>query len=184
MSTRRSATWQDSPHYGQRGPNGRRRCLECGEELSEKRKRFTFCSPKCRTEREIRSFPSAARLHVYQRDHGVCVRCGLDCEALDNAIREFGFTYESSGGPRGYAWMHGTQSMVAVRWLESQGFTRSGWVWKSTWQAHHKHAVVQGGGGCDLDGYITLCWRCHRGETRKLHSRIADARRGRAERSR
>jgi hypothetical protein len=29
------------------------------------------------------------------------------------------------------------------------------------WEAHHKVAVADGGGLCGLDGYETLCVRCH-----------------------
>ena len=82
VNTQRGATWNDSPHYGKRGPNGRRLCLECGEELSEKRKRFTFCGDECRNRHEIKCHPTAARWHVKARDHGICARCGLDCAAL------------------------------------------------------------------------------------------------------
>jgi hypothetical protein len=45
------------------------------------------------------------------------------------------------------------------------------------WEAHHKVAVVQGGGLCGLEGYETLCFRCHNEETRKLRKALADARR-------
>lgn len=181
MSTRRAASWNDSPHFGKRGPNGRRLCLHCGEELSEKRKRFTFCGTECRLAREIICHPTAARWQVKERDHGVCARCGLDCDALDDAIADFGITYESNGRSRtGHVWpMHGRQSQLAVEWLTSQGFVQVGYGWKSTWEAHHKTAVVLGGGGVGIDGYETLCKWCHQRETRELHGNLADERRGR-----
>ena len=177
MSTRRGATWLDSLHYGQRGPNGRRLCLECGEELSEKRKRFTFCGDECRAAHEIKCHPSSARWQVKARDHGVCARCGFDCEALDEAVKGFGYTYEARNWP--HRTLYGRQSDLAIEWLQEQGFVLTGYAWKSTWQAHHKHAVIEGGGQCGLDNYETLCWRCHAAETRELHGRLADQRRGR-----
>lgn len=33
------------------------------------------------------------------------------------------------------------------------------------WQADHIIAVVNGGGGCGLDGYQTLCVPCHKKKT-------------------
>lgn len=177
MSTRRSATWEDSPHYGKRGPDGRRLCLECGEELSEKRKRFTFCGDDCRRAREVKCHPSAARRFVYERDRGMCARCSLDCGALDEELRRWGYTYVASC-QTGY--LYGQRSPLAIDWLREYGLpiTIYGEV-RSTWQAHHKHAVIEGGGVCTLDGYETLCWRCHASETKALHSRLSDKRRGR-----
>jgi hypothetical protein len=34
-------------------------------------------------------------------------------------------------------------------------------IGRSFWEAHHKHAVKDGGGGCGLDNYETLCYGCH-----------------------
>jgi len=176
--TQRAATWLDSPHYGQRGPHNRRLCLECGEELSETRKRFTFCGDACRAAREVKCHPGSARWQVFARDHGICARCGFDCAALDEALKEFGFTYPHYDD----GWMkeRGYQSELAKEWLREQGFRESFWgKWKSTWETHHRTAVVEGGGGCELDGLETLCYRCHRAETADLARRRADARRGR-----
>jgi hypothetical protein len=39
------------------------------------------------------------------------------------------------------------------------------------WQAHHVHAVSEGGINSDLDGYATLCLLCHRGESQQLRAR-------------
>ncbi|HUW14746.1 MAG TPA: HNH endonuclease signature motif containing protein [Anaerolineae bacterium] len=43
----------------------------------------------------------------------------------------------------------------------------------SSWHADHIVPVVDGGGACGLDNLRTLCWRCHRSETRKLRRRLA-----------
>ena len=32
-----------------------------------------------------------------------------------------------------------------------------------SWEADHIVAVLEGGGGCGLDGFQTLCWECHKG---------------------
>ncbi len=170
----RASTWTESPHHGKRGANGRRLCLECGKELSEKRKRFTFCSDECRRHREVKCHPARARAYVKARDHGICARCGLDCEALDDAVKDFGLSYGANWWrPNGLS-----QTELAIRWLVDQGFVQSRIAysgWMSTWQAHHKTAVVEGGGQCDLDGYETLCWRCHAEETKELAARMVAA---------
>lgn len=183
MSYRRAGKWNDSPFYGQRGLNGRRLCLECGEELSEKRKRFTFCGDRCRELHEIKCHPSGARWAAKARDHGVCVRCGLDCQSLDEAITEFGYTYESRGRPyNDRTWpLYGRQSDLAIEWLKSQGFVRAGYAWKSAWEAHHKRAVVEGGGESTLDNYETLCVWCHQKETAELRRRVRRRRRAQPE---
>lgn len=36
---------------------------------------------------------------------------------------------------------------------------------QSYWEADHIVAVVNGGGGCGLEGYQTLCVGCHRAKT-------------------
>jgi hypothetical protein len=45
----------------------------------------------------------------------------------------------------------------------------------SLWQADHIRPVVEGGGGCGLDNYRTLCLRCHKRATAALATRRADA---------
>lgn len=43
-------------------------------------------------------------------------------------------------------------------------------------EAHHKHAVVEGGGISNLTNYESLCLECHKEETRALAGRRAQAR--------
>lgn len=45
------------------------------------------------------------------------------------------------------------------------------------WQADHIVPVVEGGGACGLENLRTLCEACHKGETKKLARRRAEARR-------
>lgn len=42
-----------------------------------------------------------------------------------------------------------------------------------TWEADHIVPVSEGGGGCGIDGYRTLCIECHHGETALLAGRHA-----------
>lgn len=45
------------------------------------------------------------------------------------------------------------------------------------WEGHHVVPVAEGGGGCGLEGYETLCVDCHRAETQTLATRLAQKRR-------
>lgn len=44
------------------------------------------------------------------------------------------------------------------------------------WQADHIVPVAEGGGGCGLDGYRTLCTKCHQLETNALRRRLKERR--------
>ena len=46
------------------------------------------------------------------------------------------------------------------------------------WEADHVVAVSEGGGGCDLSGYQTMCLECHKGKTKRMRGRQARERRG------
>jgi hypothetical protein len=48
---------------------------------------------------------------------------------------------------------------------------------RSLWDADHIVPVIEGGGGCGIDNYRTLCVSCHRGETSDLATRRAERRR-------
>ena len=42
------------------------------------------------------------------------------------------------------------------------------------WEADHILEVVNGGGGCGLDNFQTLCTECHKEKTRKLNKELRD----------
>lgn len=56
-----------------------------------------------------------------------------------------------------------------------------GWpvhIQTSWWEADHIVPVVEGGGQPKtLDAYRTLCWGCHRAETKALRSRLTERKR-------
>lgn len=45
-----------------------------------------------------------------------------------------------------------------------------------TWEAHHIVSVADGGGGCGLEGYATLCRQCHKRANTELATRRASQR--------
>ena len=68
------------------GTNGRLACLECGGDITAKR-RYTFCGPKCAEDFRIKTSASAVRFAVFKRDNGVCAKCGTDVFAVTGRER-------------------------------------------------------------------------------------------------
>jgi 5-methylcytosine-specific restriction protein A len=163
-----------------KGPNGLNMCFYgCGKEVV--RPRRNWCSDECVHEGKIRSDPGYARDQVFKRDHGVCCRCSIDTvqmrlqilrdtnstshlEPLDpNHIN----TYQENCDRRDRAKVRAD--------LKLAEYVVAGWpadMSRSFWEAHHKQAVVEGGGCCGLDNLETLCCVCHKKETKALRARL------------
>ena len=75
MSTRRAHRAYSTKQST--GTNGRAACLNCGGDITEKT-RSTFCRKECADAFYIRSRPDHARLRVFERDKGICAKCGRD----------------------------------------------------------------------------------------------------------
>lgn len=142
-------------HRGKRGPNGRRLCMWCGQEVPKRRR--TFCSPECVHEWRLRSDPSYLRFKVWERDRGVCARCGLDTEALERELSDLlsscwkARTEEEWEAARERFW----------RRVEELGVVTSALRVPHLWEVDHIVPVAEGGDS-NLENVRTLCWRCHR----------------------
>ncbi|MCA1612054.1 MAG: HNH endonuclease [Thermoanaerobaculia bacterium] len=120
----------------------------------------------------MRTSPSAARERVFERDRGVCARCGLDTEDLKGrlaAMRRRNPVPDALEEARRLS--SGFERAVLLR-------ARRPWIAirRALWEADHVVPVVEGGGGCGLDNLRTLCIPCHHAETRGLARRRAAAR--------
>jgi 5-methylcytosine-specific restriction enzyme A len=115
------------------------------------RGRFTFCSHYCVHEWKLRTQPAYLREQVFERDGGICARCGVDTIAASRQLRY-------SRGAR--------RAALLAHW----GLKRR--TRKSLWDADHILPVSEGGGECDLDNIRTLCLRCHRQATMDLRARM------------
>ena len=74
MSTQRSHRAYSTAQV--QGTNGRKACLQCEGDIALGSRRSVFCSPECSEEFYIRSRPGHARLRVFERDKGICSKCG------------------------------------------------------------------------------------------------------------
>ncbi len=166
MSTKRIAPRPPQP----RGPNGERLCRYCHQPVPKGR--LTMCSKECAHEWMLRRDPGYVREQVYKRDRGVCAICGVDTREVARAIEELRRTACSSDPHSMYradsAWH---------KWYDELGIAGR----SSLWDADHIIPVVEGGGGCGLENYRTLCCWCHRRETAELARRRARPGQGKLE---
>lgn len=141
-----------------RGPGGRRLCRWCGQEVPPGR--LTFCGPNCIDEHKVRTDPGHVRRLLAKRDLEVCAACGLDCSALKLQLQA-----EPDRRRRlDLLHRHGWSGPYAVDCAYSA---------RSLWDADHIVPVVEGGGGCGLEGYRTLCVPCHLKATAELRARLS-----------
>jgi len=113
------------------------------------------------------------------RDGGICALCGTDTLATGrayDAAREAIARESQERFPRNlthrYDWQSIELGHLRIR-AKAIGFDPH----RHTWEADHIVPVVEGGGGCGLDGLRTLCLACHRRETAALAGRRAKQRR-------
>lgn len=152
-----------------RGPNGRPWCRGCwfrlGELVEVPRGRRAWCSTECVEDALVKQGdPNTVRRLVERRDRGVCAACGADAVLTEHVIWRLGSRPDRDGTARD-----------AIRLIRRQ-WGRSPYNPASLWEADHVVPVAEGGGGCGLDGYRTLCRPCHRDETRALRRRLSRAR--------
>ena len=133
-----------------KGPNGRPLCRRCNVEVP--RGRRTFCSDNCVHEWRLRTDPTYLREKVFERDKGVCSKCGVDTVALRRHFLKLDYK---------------SRYRFLMEWNLKDG------IRKSLWDADHIIPVAEGGGECDLWNMRTLCLKCHRAVTDLLRDRLA-----------
>lgn len=137
MSFQRRLRSEDRP-YRFNPVTKRPLCRWCGKDVPPPKQ--TFCGPACVHEYKLRSDPHYLRAAVYQRDKGVCAKCGLDTAKLE-------------------------QQLWALKTSEERDELRRRMgmpLHRTTfWDADHIVPVSEGGGLCDLSNMATLCCPCH-----------------------
>jgi 5-methylcytosine-specific restriction protein A len=186
----RRAGWRSMRPRGARGPNGRPLCIFCAKEVPPGRR--SMCSgsfqlpsiakldPKpidprtwkgwgCAQEVYVRTRPDFARRAVYCRDLGVCLRCGLDTQALKRLeSRELDalMVHDREIG----------RIDREARARHAEKFALFSGSAGEFWNMDHASPVAEGGGQCGLENLRTLCVPCHRIESAALAARRAAAR--------
>jgi 5-methylcytosine-specific restriction endonuclease McrA len=105
------------------------------------------------------------RRRIFQRDHGICALCGVDCDVLGQALDA--------------EWQRVKQAHTPREQLERAEFRkRYRWFFRRTscWDADHIVPVVEGGDAA-LENIRTLCVPCHQRVTKELVKRRASHRR-------
>lgn len=135
----------------------------------------SYCSPACREAFAVAYFPAETRRAVFERDKGVCAKCGVDTEWVKRIGYRIRLLPMGGFGPLSGA-------AVARRVF----FADVGFFFPldigSLWEADHVVPCARGGWGRGLDNFQTLCLRCHRIESARLAGELAAERRANAER--
>lgn len=156
----------------QRGPNGRRLCRWCWEEVPHGR--LAWCSDTCVEELTKRT-GTGLLSRVLRRDKGVCARCGADA----NMVERICYRLLEHGRLRDGAEEFISREAAALIRRAWGRRTASVWSYSPTalWEADHIIPVWQGGGCSGPDNFRTLCVPCHREVTAEQAGARAAARR-------
>lgn len=133
-----------------RGPSGKPLCRFCKKEVTEEKS--AFCGPECIHQFKIQSSQGYMRKTVFERDRGVCNKCGLDTEKLKQIL----FRVKEEKGDLAY-------ESLLQKYETHYGYSFS--LDKHFWEADHITPVAHGGGSCGLDNLQSLCVPCHKKKT-------------------
>ena len=115
---------------------------------------------------QVRASSTAVRQQLFELEHGVCVKCGVDAHkvyAATKVLHPHDRAAHIQASPFANCSLAMRQRMVNE---PSPGLF---------WQADHIVPVVEGGGQCSLFNYRTLCTPCHAAETSALRDRLRRA---------
>lgn len=147
-----------------KGPHGFNLCRQCSKECPSNHR--TFCGPKCVDKWKMKTDPGHVRFKVKQRDKGVCAICQLDTTRIEDmlvVLRELwhgSFGYDRDSIPELGPVRNKLMEILKVGHRSTY------------WDADHIKAVKDGGGGCSLKNYQTLCIWCHKAKTAKAAKKI------------
>lgn len=133
-------------------------CKWCGEKAAR-----VWCGAECRQEAYVRMGYVSG--YLFQRDKGVCVKCGIDATWLYGKVNEIRRLWRKYR-PTSYLEFHAS---FGPWWTDS---------YQRLWEADHIIPVCEGGGCCGLENYQTLCLRCHKEDSSELAKRRANQKQG------
>lgn len=161
----RAARMSERFPYLPKLPDGRKRCRYCRKPVKPPKR--NWCDTQCVEEAMIRCWPATARWHVEERDGGVCAHCGLDTGELLKKLYKMGRENPPGTGGISEVVKRHVRIMCATRGGVTETYALHRFGEGSMWDADHIRPVKDGGGGCGLDGYQTLCIWCHGRKTQR-----------------
>jgi len=140
-------------------------CTWCDTPVGKGRSRW--CSEPCREEGYVRSGMWTRSL-VEMRDKGICALCGFDGIGVQLRVHAIDRRAYGTYDPVTRRYRHFCYTFARIR-----KFSRRTGIYPTgqPYEIDHVTPVVEGGGCCGLDGLRTLCFACHRVETKKLAGR-------------
>lgn len=175
MSRNRTISESKKKRKLQKGPNGRNLCRWCSTEV--KPPRITFCDDDCVHEWKIRSDPNYLRSVVFDRDQGICAKCGSDTVELKEELRILraslwkGRNQDPPPPGESSYWSGWKNDAFETRCDELKLPKQLRSLTSSLWHADHIVPVAEGGGECGIDNIQTLCVPCHNEKTAEQRRR-------------
>lgn len=191
---------QSAPLKTPLAPDGTKLCkCGCGQPVGKGRR--SWAGEECVEKWSIANNPQHVRMRLYQRDKGVCAKCGRNAERAQARCRnkwDISRRWDpqnrvmNAHRARGSYFWNKKIADLAKRWRDQwprrysllvvladrrrERMRAEGWpthVTSSWWQADHIVPVSEGGGQpTSLDAYRTLCHGCHVEETKELRKRL------------
>ena len=148
------------------------RCAQCGKTKPKAAQhegvRATYCSTECRQQGSLTRggmyASSNVRQQVFGLEGGKCRICKIPAHDLFTSVlalrpsERLNVLLEA-----GWKLPKSAKSLERLLLDPKEG---------DFWQADHIQAVAEGGGGCDLTNFRTLCVPCHKSETERLQGRL------------
>ena len=156
--------------------DGKKLCCYCRKPLEGRNRRY--CSDDCMEKVWRRCSPGRAAHWIQIDRKGVCERCGLDCRALDHALRQLR-TAIAVATLREHDWRPIRELLSAVL----SAMRHRGWhcspnglypCWESLTAVHHIVPHAQGG-TLEPNNLILLCVPCHKAVHRGAAVKSAEA---------
>jgi 5-methylcytosine-specific restriction protein A len=123
----------------------------------------------CVHEWRLRNQPAYTKHCVEERDHGVCVKCGLDTVIQHQELKKLWSSINKGDHPEVAALsLKEKFSYFEIRFLKPTGIPPHRYNGRRLWDVDHVLEVANGGGSAGLDNLQTLCLKCHKEKTKKF----------------
>ncbi|PKA50317.1 hypothetical protein AXF42_Ash013406 [Apostasia shenzhenica] len=127
-----------------------------------------FCNMNCYQEYRVRTSQKALREALFQIEHGVCVKCNLDCHKLVKSISPLSVERRRKHIEEEAPGLAKKKKLLEKLVNEP--------IEGNAWHADHIVPVFRGGGECKVENMRTLCVVCHAEVTKAQRSELHLAR--------